>query len=305
MVRKPFPSVDPLKRSSKPMQLIHTDVVGPLQARSHSGKRYAIVFTDDYTRWSEIHFMALKSEAPAKFQLFSAKIEKYGKIEMLRTDGGGEYGSSEFTEYLRMKGIEHQITAPYSPASNGISERTNRGFLDPLRCMLKHSGLPLTFWAEAAAVAIYIKNRLPHCAIVKRRMSPFEALNGEKPHLGHIRVFGCTAYVHIPVETGRQKLDDRAKKCIFIGYTETTSIWRLYDLASKRVMRSRDVKFLETSFPFRTGSEIPKSGLDIPPAIYRSEPEEDSDYSDAQEAPSAAGPAQAEQPLRTRRGGGR
>ena len=79
------------------------------------------------------------------------------KIQYLRTDGGGEYFSAEFIRYLDRKGITRQITAPHSPTSNGVAEWTNRGILDPTRSMLKHAGVPLSFWAEAAAVAVYIK----------------------------------------------------------------------------------------------------------------------------------------------------
>ena len=243
--RKPFKSVDPERRSTKPMSLIHSDVVGPFKTRSHSGKRYMVVFTDDCTRWSEAYFMELKSEVPEKFKSFLAKVEKqgYGKVQKLRSDGGGEYTGGDFTRYLQANGITQQITAPYSPASNGISERTNRAILDPVRSMLKHAGLPNAFWAEASSVAVYIKNRVLHSAL---GMSPYEALHGKKPDISHLRVFGCAAYAHVPIEKGRQKLDDRAKRCIFIGYTESTSIWKLYDPATKRGLTSRDVKFDES-----------------------------------------------------------
>ena len=260
MARKPFSSLSPTKRSTRTMELIHSDVVGPIQVRSHGGQRYAIAFTDDFSRWSEIHFMTEKSEVPEKFKLFKAKMSTYGKMARLRTDGGGEYASNQFKAYLQEEGITHEITAPYSPASNGVSERTNRDFLDPTHCILKHAGMPLTFWAEAMAVSIYVKNQIPHRALKNGKMSPFEELFKRKPDIGHLRVFGCLAYAHIAVETGRKKLDDRARKCVFLGYTETASIWRLYDPTSKRVFTSRDVKFVETSFPYRsTGDSASES----------------------------------------------
>jgi hypothetical protein len=53
------------------------------------------------------------------------------------------------------------------------------------------------------------------------------------------------------MQTGGMKLDDSARKCAFVEYTETASIWRLYDPLSKRVFTSRDVKFFVTSFPYR------------------------------------------------------
>jgi len=236
---KPFLPV--AKRSTTPMSLIHSDVVGPFQVRSHRGNRYMVLFTDDYTRWSDAYYIPEKSNVLEKFQIFEAKMENLGhKIQYLRTDGGGEYSSAEFIRYLDRKGITRQITAPHSPASNGVAERTNRGILDPTRSMLKHAGVPLSFWAEAAAVAVYIKNRVLHRALDGK--SPFEALYSNKPDIRHLRTFGCLAYAQIPTEN-REKLDDRAKRCIFIGYMETASIWKLYDLVGKRAFTSRDVIF--------------------------------------------------------------
>ena len=63
------------------------------------------------------------------------------KIRNLRTDGGGEYCSNDFERYLTIEEIVHQTTAAYSPASNGISERANRRFLEPMRCMLRQAGI--------------------------------------------------------------------------------------------------------------------------------------------------------------------
>lgn len=263
LYRKPFLPVDPTRRSTRPMNLVHSDVIGPFQTPSHSGKRYIVVFTDDCTRWSEAYFITLKSEVPAMFKAFQAKISNmgYGPIRKLRTDGGGEYQSADFHEYLKKAGIVHQTTAPYSPASNGIAERTNRGILDPTRSMLKHAGLSNSYWAEAASVAIYIKNRVVHRALGK---SPYEALYGQKPDIGHLRVFGCAAYAHIPVETGRKKLDDRARRCIFLGYTDTESIWRLYDLATKRVFTSRDVRFDENTVYKHLQGQKTEELVDLP-----------------------------------------
>ena len=133
--------------------------------------------------------------------------------------------------------------------------------------MVKHAGMPLMFWAEAMAVSIYLKNRIPHRALADGKLSPFESLFKRKPDIGHLRVFSCLTYARIAVETGRKKLDDRARKCIFLGYMETASIWRLCDLMSKRVFTSRDVKFVETSFPYRsTGDSVSeRSGPQLVP----------------------------------------
>jgi hypothetical protein len=153
---------------------------------------------------------------------------------------------------MDQKGITRQTRVPYSPALNGIADQMNRGILDPTRSMLKHAGVPLTFWAEAAAVAVYIKKRVLHRAL--DGISPFQVLYGKKPDISHLQTFGCLAYAQVPAEK-RKKLDDGAKRCVFIRYTETTSIWKLYDITAKQAFTSTDVKFDESTLYRHQGTE--------------------------------------------------
>jgi hypothetical protein len=66
-------------------------------------------------------------------------------------------------------------------------------------------------------------------------------------NVSHINTFRCISYAHIPSEL-RKKLDDRSEKCIFIGYSETSKAYRLYNPITKKLILSRDVKFLENQF---------------------------------------------------------
>ena len=76
-------------------------------------------------------------------------------------------------------------------------------------------------------------------------MTPHEAWAKEKPQVGHLRVFGCDAYAHIPKDE-RQKLDPKMRKCIFLGYGQQTKGYRLYDPDRGKIFYSRDVKFNES-----------------------------------------------------------
>lgn len=71
-----------------------------------------------------------------------AKRQSGNKLKILRTDGGGEYNSRQFVEFCEEHGIEHEVTAPYTPQHNGLAERRNRTLLDMPRCMLKGKGMP-------------------------------------------------------------------------------------------------------------------------------------------------------------------
>jgi len=78
--------------------------------------------------------------------------------------------------------------------------------------MLSHAGLPNSYWADAIATAVYIKNRTSTSAFKakKKKMTPYEKWYGKRPNVGHLRVFGCRAFAHIPDEY-RRKLDQKAE----------------------------------------------------------------------------------------------
>ena len=135
-----------------------------------------------------------------------------------------------------------QTTAPYTPQQNGVSERLNRTLVEMARTMLKHKKLEHSFWAEAITTANYIKNRCPTKAL--QDLTPHEVWTGRKPNIDHLRTFGSTAYAHIPKEK-RSKLDSKALQGIFLGYSEESKAYRIYDKNSGKLIVSRDVIFQE------------------------------------------------------------
>ena len=150
--------------------------------------------------------------------------------------------SSEFNAFLAERGIKHQCTVPYTPQQNGVAERKNRSLMEMARCMVKSQSLPHGFWLEAVMCATYVLNRCPTKAL--QVVTPYEAWHGRKPSVGHLRVFGCLAYALVPVQH-RRKLDDKAVKCIFVGYSAESKGYRLYHPQTKRILVSRDVVFVE------------------------------------------------------------
>ena len=91
--------------AKEPLQLIHSDIRGPLEVPSISHTIYFLTFIDDFSRKSWVYFLKHKSETFFKFQLFKSLVEnEYGKkIKNLRTDNGGEFINKEFEIfYLNM-----------------------------------------------------------------------------------------------------------------------------------------------------------------------------------------------------------
>ena len=68
-----------------------------------------------------------------------------------------------------------------------------------------------------------------------------------KLNLSYFKVWGCIAYFRVP-DPKRTKLEPRAIKSVFIGYTVNSKAYRLLDLSSNTMVESRDVEFIENKF---------------------------------------------------------
>jgi transposase InsO family protein len=110
-----FPSSD--TRSAGVLDLVHTDVCGPMSRASLSGCEYYLTFIDDYSRKTWIYFLKTKSEVFKRFQEFKALVENQtGKrIKVLRSDNGGEYSSSQFVDFCAHARIRRQDDCALQP----------------------------------------------------------------------------------------------------------------------------------------------------------------------------------------------
>jgi len=243
--RDPFPKESETRAKHK-LELIHSDVCGPMQNSSINGSRYILTFIDDATRMVWVYFLKAKSEVFQTFKKFKNLVENNAncRIKKLRIDRGTEYLSKEFSEFLEGNGIERQLTAAYSPQQNEVSERRNRSLVEMARAMIKAKDLPLKLWAEAVHVAAYAQNRTPTRTL--KNKTPLEAWSDSKPSVSHMKVFGSICYVHIPDEK-RRKWDDKSKRAIFVGYSSQTKGYRVYLLKENKIDISRDVIFDEDS----------------------------------------------------------
>ena len=156
MTKRPFNGKP--ERCTGTLDLIHTDVCGPLSVRTRNQHVYFITFTDDFSRYGYVYLMRHKSESFEKFKEFRQEVEKQlgREIKALRSDRGGEYLSDEFRDYLKDNGIVSQLAPPATPQLNGVSERRNRTLLDMVRSLLIHSELPTSFWGNALETVTYV-----------------------------------------------------------------------------------------------------------------------------------------------------
>lgn len=161
--RGPFKAKVNVNKTCRKLQLIHSDVCGPMTPTSWDGKKYIVTFIDDYSHFTSVYMMSNKSETLDKFKEFKSMAENlHGtKIANLRCDNGGEYSSNGFKDFCKKSGILIQYTNAYTPEQNGKSERMNRTLIEKARSLFSASCLPKFLWSEGVYCANYLTNRSP------------------------------------------------------------------------------------------------------------------------------------------------
>jgi hypothetical protein len=137
-----------------------------------------------------------------------------------------------FNDWVKSQGIALEFSAPYAPQQNSSAERSEGVLATKARAIRISSSLPEQLWPEAMRAAGYLTNRSPTSSL--GWASPikvlFKAVNlpHPRPYFGHLRVYGCRAYAHIP-EANRlrkEKLRERALIGYLVGY-DSTNIFRV------------------------------------------------------------------------------
>nr|GEW35205.1 hypothetical protein [Tanacetum cinerariifolium] len=214
MTRKSFPHR--LERATYLLGIIHTNVCGLIRLVSRQGISYFITFTDDYSRYGYVYLLKHKHEVFETFKVFKNEVENQleKKIKALRSDRGGEYISQEFKDYLEACEIVQQLTPPYTPQHNGMSERRNQS-------------------------ATHILNMVPTKKVDK---TPYELWYGKVLNLSYLKVWGCEALVKWDTP---DKLQQRSVKCIFIRYPKEMMGYYFYFPPENKIVVARYPEFFK------------------------------------------------------------
>ncbi|EPZ33224.1 Integrase, catalytic core domain-containing protein [Rozella allomycis CSF55] len=147
----------PLRRRTTIGQLVHVDLVGPMEVLTPSKKKYMLTMVDDYSRKTFILLLEKESDAVKHMlEVFNIiETQAKTKIHNVKSDNGGEFGNETFENYCYEIGIQHVTTDSYSPEMNGVVERQNGIVVAMIRCLLRHANLPKCFWGEMAMTAAY------------------------------------------------------------------------------------------------------------------------------------------------------
>ncbi|WVZ52304.1 hypothetical protein U9M48_003377, partial [Paspalum notatum var. saurae] len=232
--------------TSRPLELLHMDLFGPVAYISIGGNKYGLVIVDDYSRFTWVFFLSDKGETQEVLKKFMtrAQNEYEVKIKKVRSDNGKEFKNTGVEEYLDEEGIKHEFSVPYTPQQNSVVERKNRTLIEAARTMLDEYKTPDNFWAEAVNTACHAINRLYLHKIYKK--TSYELLTGNKPKVHYFRVFGCKCFI-LNKKTKSSKFAPKVDEGFLLGYASNAHGYRVVNKNSGLVEIAVDVTFDETN----------------------------------------------------------
>ncbi|KAH9715535.1 Integrase catalytic domain-containing protein [Citrus sinensis] len=213
---------------------------------SLKGKYYAFVIVDDYSRYTWVLFLANKDDAFDAFKVLCKKIQNekgYG-IACIRSDHGGEFENHAFEIFCNDFGIEHQFSSPRTAQQNGVVERKNRSIQEMVRTMLNENSLPKYFWAETVNTACYVLNRV----LIRPNLNKtlYELWKHRKPNISYFKVFGCKCFI-LNTKDNLGKFDPKSNVGIFLGYSNSSKAYRVYNKNTLVVEEYMHVTFDESN----------------------------------------------------------
>jgi len=263
----------PVKRTTKPFELVHSDACGPFSTLTLGYNQYYILFIDNYTRYISVWLLPNKTgvTCTSAYQSFQARVDSMGyEIKRFRCDNGlGEYKNKTFQYVLAAHGTTYEPCPPYAHHKNSVAERMIRTITEKARAMMIDSQAPIQIWGEAVNIAVYLHQRSPNEGLKRNDHdgyqapyeTPYEMLHGfGKPthdadsneisyqgSLHNLRRFGCYASRLITEVQRRQgKFGPRSKPCMMVGYThDSKTLWRIWDPEFQKVKAQLEVVFDE------------------------------------------------------------
>nr|GEY83080.1 hypothetical protein [Tanacetum cinerariifolium] len=211
--------------SRQRLHLLHMDLCGPMRIASINGKQYV--------------WITVLLQSP---------------VIIIRTDNGTKFKNQVLKEYFDSVGISHQMSSVRTPQQNGVLERRNQTLVEAARTMLIFSHAPLFLWAEAIATVCFTQNR----SIFHRRFNktPYELINGRKPDISFLHVFGALCYPKNDRED-IGKLGAKGDIGFFIGYSADSCASKpgLQSMTSGQISSGLDLTYAPSTIIMQQPSE--------------------------------------------------
>jgi transposase InsO family protein len=168
-----------LMTTSRPLELLHMDLLGPVAYLYFGGSKYGLVIVDGFSSFTWVFFLQDKSETQSTLKWFlrRAQNEIELKVKKIRSDNGSKFKNLQVEEYLEEGSIKYYFSAPYTPQQMGVVERKNSMLIDMARTMLGEYKTPERFWSEAVNTSSHAINGIYLHRLLKE-MS-YELLTGD------------------------------------------------------------------------------------------------------------------------------
>ena len=131
-------------QTSRPLELLHIDLMGLARVQSLGGKKYILVVVDDFTRYNWVVLLRDKAKASKNMIHLCKKlqVEKETVIAIIRSDHGREFENTKLVTFCNDQGTHQEFSSPKTPQQNGIVERKNRVVQEMARVMLHNKKCP-------------------------------------------------------------------------------------------------------------------------------------------------------------------
>ncbi|GJY04627.1 retrovirus-related pol polyprotein from transposon TNT 1-94 [Tanacetum coccineum] len=212
---------------SKCLHLLYMDLFRSVSPMSIYHDKYTLVIVNEYLRYTWVHFLKKKSQAPEMIMSFIRMVKNQNdlKVKQIRTDNGTEFRNSELESFCDEKHISQNFSSPYTPEQNGVAKRKNRTLIEATRTMLNGSNRSI---------------------IVKRHDKiPYEIFREIIPDIRYYHVFGCPVFIHNNKDH-LGKFDANADDGYFLGYSFVSKAFRVFNTRRQQIEETYHVTFDES-----------------------------------------------------------
>jgi Integrase core domain/GAG-pre-integrase domain len=249
---KPFSQMP--NRETTAGEMTHMDLWGKYEIASINGSYYYLLMVDDTSQYTTVTFLKSKDQAVQCIKEYLTHLTVRNKMpQAIRTDCGTEFTNADLKSWCACKGIDIQMTAPYSPSQNGVAERMNCTLVELARAMLIGAKLPEFLWEPTVEHTAYVRNRSYTSTTNK---TPYEIWESSKLNISHLQEFGAPVWTLLQGQKVLRKLLPKSQQWTYIGYDDGSKSIKFYSPQSRKILISRNFHFLATPLSEKPPEEI-------------------------------------------------
>lgn len=222
---------------------------------SREGFHMRVIFIDDFSKSTAVYPLRSKNQTFQYFRHFHSAFEKQNSCSILSlvSENGGEYMGHKFQNHLCDKGIVHEpgTPPPHLPQLNGFAKRANRTLCDCLRCCLLGVEVPKSFWTNTLCHLVFSM-----ISVLCNTHSPNSISGSPLIDTKYLHPFGCLVWYKVREANGK-KLDPKGCAAMLLSYLANGNGYKVWDLETRTVIKSRDVIFCDDVFPYKHQIEQP------------------------------------------------